>query len=50
MGTPGMAFIKIDGQIKRLRSRYDGHVDSFGAGCARTISEMPAEALVAAAL
>lgn len=40
-----MAFIKIDGEIKALRSRYDGHIDSFGWGCASAIQELPPEDL-----
>lgn len=49
MGTPGMAYIRIDGQTKIIRSRYDGHVNSFGHGVARCISEMPMPAFEAAA-
>lgn len=43
MGTPGMAFIRSNGHTTRIRSRYDGHIDSFGYGCASAIAWMPPE-------
>jgi hypothetical protein len=49
MGTPGMAFIRIDSHIKTVRSRYDGHINSFGHGCAQSIASMPMAALSKAA-